>query len=136
MLRKFTIISLLILMISTITSCESENSIGLWEDNIKLSEKQVEFSSNKNSIVINTEGKWWWVHEVSLDRNSNFNINKIDTSANNFIIEETEFRIERKNTTEIHIQMTKNKTNSERILLIDLESGNYFDRIEIIQAGI
>jgi hypothetical protein len=31
--------------------------------------------------------------------------------------------------------MTKNETNSERILIIGLEAGNYFDDIKIIQTG-
>jgi hypothetical protein len=53
-----------------------------------------------------------------------------------FILEETEFSIERieKDTTEIHIKMTKNQTASNRILDIGLESANYYDRIRIIQA--
>ena len=134
-LKKLKGIGLLIIIILSFSSCESERPIGLWDDNIKLSEKEAQFSSDKNSIVINTEGEWWWIHEISLNGNSSFDLNGIDTAANNFIIEETEFRIERKNTTEIHIEMTKNETNSERILFIGLEAGNYFDGIKIIQLG-
>ena len=134
-LKKLKGIGLLIIIILSFSSCESERPIGLWDDNIKLSEKEAQFSSDKNSIVINTEGEWWWIHEISLNGNSSFDLNGIDTAANNFIIEETEFKIERKNTTEIHIEMTKNETNSERILFIGLEAGNYFDGIKIIQLG-
>ena len=134
-LKKLKGIGLLIILISSLSSCESERPIGLWDDNIKLSEKEAHFSSDKNSIVINTEGEWWWIHEISLNGNSSFDISGIDTTSNNFIIEETEFRIERKNTTEIHIEMTKNETNSERILIIGLEAGNYFDGIRIVQSG-
>ncbi|MBE7628599.1 hypothetical protein [Tenacibaculum piscium] len=134
MLKKIKEIGIVIIIISAFACCDSEKPIGLWDDNIKLSQKKVQFSSEKNSIVINTKGKWWWIHEVSLNGNSNFDLNKIDTNANNFIIKETEFKIERKNTTEIHIEMTKNKTNYERILFIGLEAGNYFDGIKITQA--
>ena len=125
-LKKLKGIGLLIIIILSFSSCESERPIGLWDDNIKLSEKEAQFSSDKNSIVINTEGEWWWIHEISLNGNSSFDLNGIDTAANNFIIEETEFRIERKNTTEIHIEMTKNETNSERILFIGLEARELF----------
>ena len=113
-LKKLKGIGLLIIIILSFSSCESERPIGLWDDNIKLSEKEAQFSSDKNSIVINTEGEWWWIHEISLNGNSSFDLNGIDTAANNFIIEETEFRIERKNTTEIH--------NFDNAKFIDLQN--------------
>jgi hypothetical protein len=134
-LKKLKRIGLLIIIISAFSCSKSEIPLGLWDDNIKLSEKEAQFSSGKNSIVINTEGEWWWIHEISLNGNSSFAISGIDTTANNFIIEETEFTIERKNANEINIEMEKNETNSERILIIGLQAGNYFDGIKIVQAG-
>ncbi|UMB54685.1 hypothetical protein MKD41_04255 [Lutibacter sp. A64] len=132
-IKRIGLLSIIILSLSCCNS-DSKESIGLWDDNIKLSQKTVEFSSDKNSIVITTEGEWWWIDMVTLNDDSNFDMNEIDTSASNFIIEESEFKIERKNATEIHIEMNKNETNSERILFIGLQAGNYFDRIIITQS--
>ena len=125
------------LFIVAIYSCSNskETPIGLWDDNIKLSQKEAQFTTENDSIVITTEGEWWWIHEISLNENSNFDLSGIDTNAKNFIIDETEFKIERKNATEIHIEMTKNLTGSERVLIIGLEAGDYFDRIIITQSA-
>jgi hypothetical protein len=106
-------------------------------DNIKLSEKEDYFSPDGDSVVITTGGKSWWIYRLSLGGNSNYDLRGKDTSSENFILEETEFSIERieKDTTEIHIKMTKNQTASNRILDIGLESANYYDRIRIIQLA-
>ncbi len=127
---------ILFLGLLTIYSCSNskDTPIGLWPDIIKLSQKKAQFTAENNSIVITTEGEWWWIDEISLNENSNFDLSAIDTTAKNFIIDETEFKIERKNTTEIHIEMTKNQTGSERILIIGLGAGDYHDRIIITQS--
>lgn len=92
-------------------------------------------TAEQNSIVITTKGEWWWIHGISMNKSINFDISGIDTTSKNFVIDETEFRIERKNSTEIHIEMAKNQTGAERVLYIGLEAGDYFDGIKITQSA-
>ncbi len=127
----------LLMALFTCSSCTKKtNLIGIWDDNIKLSQKEAQFIAEKDSIIITTEGEWWWITGISLNGVSNFDLSGIDTSAKNFVINQTEFRIERRNATEIYIEMTKNLSNSEKILIIGLEAGDYFDGIKITQSAI
>ncbi len=130
--RKLSIVGLMLILLSSV-SCLEDRPDGDWDDNIHLSQKKVEFTSAKNSITITTKGKWWWICDVSLN-GKHLNLEGMNTSKGNFVINQEEFRIERRDTTEIHIEMTKNTTRTERILDIELEAGDYFDRIEVIQA--
>ena len=123
----FTVLFLIVL------SC-SDSKDGDWDDNIKLSQKEVQLSSGQNNVEISTEGTGWWIGEVSMDGEL-FDLNGIDTTKENFTIEETEFSIERKNSTEIYISMQQNRTESARVLIIGLQAGNYFDGIKITQSG-
>jgi hypothetical protein len=135
---KLKVIGIVIILISSYSCSNSDRPdrpIGDWDDNIKLSQKEAKLTSENDSIVITTEGEWWWIYNISLNGESNFDLSGIDTTAKNFIVDETEFKIERKNTTEIHIEMTKNQTGSERVLIIGLEAGDYFDRILITQSA-
>ena len=116
-----------------ILSC-SDSKDGYWDDNIKLSQKEVQFSSEQNISEISTEGTGWWIGEISMD-GALLDLNGVDTTKENFTIEETEFSIERKNATEIHIKMKQNQTELERVLSIGLQAGNYFDGIKITQSG-
>ena len=116
-------------------SCNDEEKlIGLWDDIIKLSEKEVTISAESNSLVITTEGTGWWINEIGLDDDWSYDIDGIDTSQD-FLIEENDFIIERINTNEIHISMTENQSGLDnRILSITLQAGNYSDRVRIIQS--
>lgn len=129
---KKTII--LFLVLGAVFSCTTKKD-GDWDDIIKLSEKQVTFAAEASSVQINTEGTWWWVHGIGLNDDWTFDLSNIDTSQNNFTIDEAEFKIERKNGTEIYISMTQNETGQERTLTIGLQAGNYADGIRIIQAA-
>ncbi len=132
-MKKITFL-LVILNLILISCSEKEDKqiIGKWEDNIKLSEKQVKFSNQKDSVKITTEGKNWWFNSIEFN-NKQINFNRDDYGLKNFIIENSDFRIERKNSQEIYILINKNKTNKKRILLITLQAGDYFDRIEVTQ---
>ena len=116
-------------------SCDSKEPDGKWDDNIKLSEKELSISAEINSVVITTEGTGWWIHGIGLNDDWNYDLNSIDTTKKNFVIEEDEFTIERKNATEIHISMTQNETGFERVLVIGLQAGNYADGIKITQTA-
>ncbi|MBN2259660.1 MAG: hypothetical protein JW702_03910, partial [Clostridiales bacterium] len=49
-------------------SCsDNEDPIGKWDDNIKLSARYAEFSSESDSITIKTKGDWWWINGISFE---------------------------------------------------------------------
>lgn len=60
-------IGLFILMISYISCSNPDDLIGKWDDNIKLSQKEVQFSTDNNFAVISTEGKGWWIVGISMN---------------------------------------------------------------------
>ena len=128
----FGIISILFL---NAASCGADEPNGKWDDSINLSEKEVTISAESNSLVITTVGTWWWINGIGLDDDWSYDISGIDTTQDDFLIEENEFTIERKNVNEIHISLTENQSDVERTLTIGLQAGNYFDRIEVIQSG-
>jgi len=131
-LTKLNIIGILILLLGI--SCTKSMPDGKWDDNIRLSQKEVEISGENNSLLITTEGEWWWIIDITLDE-THIDFSGVDTTQSDFVIENNEFKIERENTTEIHIDMYNNSTGSSRILRIRLEAGDYFDGITITQLS-
>ncbi|WP_321997089.1 hypothetical protein [Draconibacterium orientale] len=126
---------LLLISLFTIISCkDKETLIGIWDDNIKLSQKEVEFDANENSVILTTEGEWWWIDSIKFDEEY-LNLEGLDTSSDDFIIEAPEFTVERKNTTEIYISMSENPGDNPRVLRIGLEAGDYFDHIRVKQLA-
>jgi len=61
-------------------------------------------------------------------------ITNIEVGAKNFVVNNLDFQIERKEGNKITISLTRNNSNSERILQIGLQNGNYFDGIKIVQS--
>lgn len=125
---------ILILAICTTYSCTDKKE-GDWDDNIKLSQKEVTITADSNSVTISTEGTSWWIQGIGLNDDWTYDISGIDTTKQNFIIDEAEFKIERKNGTEIYISMAQNETGLERTLTFGLQAGNYGDGIKIIQSA-
>lgn len=125
----------LLLVLAVFFSCSEPEKEGDWDDNIGLSQKEVQFSGSENSIVITTKGEGWWIYDVSLNGNSNFE--PTENSDGQFFIDEDEdeFMVERRSAKELHIEMSANTTGSERILIIGLQNGNYFDGIAITQSA-
>ena len=135
MKEKF-LLGLISILFLSVLSCESaDQPDGKWDDNIKLSTKEVNFTAEPNSVVINTEGTFWWISEIGLNNDWDYDLSGIDTTQDSFLIEEPEFTIERRNAREIYISMVENQSVDERTLTIGLQAGNYFDGIQIIQAG-
>lgn len=127
----------LILSLSVLYACSDKNVsplVGKWNDIIKLSQKEALISAEKDSILITTQGEWWWITSISIN-DSAYDFHEVNTTGNNFTIKGKDFKIERKNKTEIYILMFKNETGAERILKIGLEAGDYFDRIIVNQAS-
>ena len=128
---KRNIILILIIIINM--SC-SDSKDGDWDDNIKLSQKELRFDSLENLAVITTEGDAWWISGIFFKDGQTYDLSNVDTTANNFTITESAFTLERKNGKEISIKLYENTTGSERVLTVGLQAGNYFDGITIIQS--
>lgn len=127
-------IFLLLILLSSI-ACSNETLIGKWEDIIKLSQKKVFFDANENTITITTEGEWWWINAISLN-NTYIDFSEIDTTLDNYSIVKPEFTFERIDATIIKIKMSENLAETERILRISIEAGDYFDGIVVTQSAL
>ncbi|MDX1718913.1 MAG: hypothetical protein R3353_02045 [Salegentibacter mishustinae] len=113
-------------------SC-SDSKDGIWEDNIELSQKEVQFGASQDSVIVTTKKDGWWIVEVSLNGATDFE--QMENSNGEFLMDENKFTIERRSPKKLYIEMSPNSTNSERKLIISLQNGNYFDGITIKQAA-
>ena len=134
-MKKIIIYGFFTLIWISIISCStSGNDDGIWDDNIKLSQKTVTLNSNENSITITTESTYWWLNGILLN-NNNVELTNVNTLSKNFVITNQDFEVERKEDgKKIIITLNQNNTNSERILMISMQNGDYFDRVKVIQA--
>ena len=123
----------LLLLMAVLFSCSEAEQDGDWDDNIGLSQKEVQLSSSEDSIVITTKQVGWWINEVSLNGTRDFE--PTENANGNFLLDEEGFFIERRSPKELYVEMSPNATGSERKLRIGLQNGNYFDGVIIIQAG-
>ena len=114
-------------------SCK-KGTDGHWDDNIKLSTKAVAFNSSLSSATITTESTSWWLNQISFNGN-NVDLGDLDKVSKNFIVTEPDFTVERKEDgKKIVVTMNPNTSNAERTLLISMQSGDYFDGINVKQA--
>ena len=121
------------IMLSLLMFSCSENE-GAWKDNIQLSQKEAVFSANSDSLTIMANGTDdWWISDVSLDDDF-IDIDSINTILDSFDILHGDFIIHKYNQKELKIIMNTNLTDKQRILIIGLQSGNYFDQIKITQS--
>ncbi len=115
-------------------SCSDQyDPLGKWGDNIKLSTKNVEFNSTADSVTITTEGEWWWVNEISVGDTSYHHFEDINLEADNYVIQDTCFVVERRDKTQLFIKVDENPSNVERVIVVGLEAGDYFDRVTVKQ---
>ena len=129
----------LILSVLLISSCsDKEDPIGKWDDNIKLSTKNVAFDAKADSVIITTEGDWWLVNGISINGISSiyYNRDSIDLESNSYTIEGDCYTVERRDKNTLFVKMNENLTGKERKMLITLEAGDYFDYVGIKQAPI
>ena len=128
-MKKIILQLIFLFTIISVVSCEK----GKWDDNIKLSSKEVVFNSLQQSKTITTQSTNWWLGGISLD-GVNVDFTNIDRLSKNWIITQPEFQIERADDgKKIIISMNPNNTSSDRTVLISLQSGDYFDHIKVIQ---
>lgn len=121
-------------------SCTTEKGdpIGRWSDNIKLSKKSVEFDAQADSVIIKTEGDWWWIEGIRLNDSiyQYYHRSDINLESDRYTIKEEEFVVERRDKNTLFIKMEENSAEEPRLLDITVEAGNYFDYVVIKQAGI
>lgn len=108
---------------------------GLWEDNIKLSQKIANFTAAPDSVTIKTEGDWWWVCYVSLNGLEIDCLKDVNLESEHYVIEQDGFYIERVDKNTLLIKLDENTTSEERVLIVGLEAGDYFDGVRVTQAA-
>lgn len=134
---KKTIILLMTIVGLSACSHREEQLIGIWDDIIKLSTKDVDLTAKTDSVTITTEGNWWWINSISFEDStySYYNREDIDLESDSYSIKEDCFIVERRDKNTLFIKLYKNSTNKKRGMSITLEAGDYFDYINITQAA-
>lgn len=123
--------SSLLLASLVLTGCDSDEIDGQWNDNIKLSQRTVEFSQKRDSILITTEGEGWWIAGISFEGASDYQHGSIGHEE--FLLEEEHFELERRSPTTLYIEFQANQTSNPQILFVQLQNGNYFDGVKVTQ---
>ncbi len=121
-----------LMIISVCISCSRND--GSWDDIIELSQSEVLFTSDADSIIVTTNGEGWWISNISFNEEE-LDLSSLDTTKDQFDIIETEFIVSRNSKKEMQIKITENDSLQERKLIIGLQAGNYFDHLRIIQEG-
>jgi hypothetical protein len=125
-----------LLFVVVLSSCSKDSPDGKWDDNIKLSTKYVEFSSAQDSVIITTEGSWWWINAIMLgDSTYNYFNNDIDFESDSYTISEDSFVVEKRDSYTLSVRMEANNDNKARTLKLSLQAGDYFDDVTILQAA-
>jgi len=96
-----------------------------------LSGHEYSFNANGDSTFVTSKGTSWWFADVMLvsthyflpQANSNCKLIYIDSN----------FQIERRSCDSLFVKMNINKTNSSRVLWIQLQAGDYFNSIMFTQ---
>jgi hypothetical protein len=125
-----------LLFVVVLSSCSKDSPIGKWDDNIKLSTKYVEFSSAQDSVIITTEGSWWWINAIMLgDSTYSYFNNDVDFGSDSYTISEDSFVVEKRDSYTLFVRMEANNDDKERTLKLFLQAGDYFDGVTILQAA-
>jgi hypothetical protein len=125
---------ILLVIIITAYSCKDQ-LIGKWDDNIKLSTKNVEFGSAADSVIITTKGEWWWITDISIDLESFYDFRDIDQESDHYTIVQNGITVERRDLKTMFIKVEANPLDRKRVISVGLEAGDYFDRVYVNQAA-
>ena len=117
-----------------ITSCDKEDSIGKWSDNIKLSADSAELSASADSVAFTTGGTWWWVTHITINDTTYYPSEDIAEYYNYSILNDG-ILVERRDTTTLFIKAEANLTGISRKIIVGLEAGDYFDSVNVTQAA-
>lgn len=128
----------LIVFLLFISSCSDKNApIGKWDDIIGLSIKNAKLTAATDSVIITTEGDWWWINAIAFEDSTYiyYNRDDINLESDSYLIKEEQFVIERKDKNTLFVKINENNTGIERKMNITLEAGNYFDKVTIVQSA-
>jgi len=131
-MKSFFMISLLAAT-AALWSCTETKDEGDWDDNIHLSQKTDEFNASGDSIIITTQGEWWWITDIAVNGTYYYNFPDVDLEANSYVIAQDGFMVERRNKTTLFIRLDANPLNTARVVKVGLEAGDYFDSVTITQ---
>ena len=129
-----SVVLLLLLTLSFSCSNNIEGEYNCCNNNIILPKESIQFSSESNSVTINTKGKDWLLNSINLN-GKRLDISNIDFTAKQYKITESEFTLERKNANEIFIVMNKNASGKERELKVLLQYFGILGYININQLA-
>ncbi|MDF1547316.1 MAG: hypothetical protein P1P88_05810 [Bacteroidales bacterium] len=129
--------AIFLLSIFLISSCTIKEPLGIWDDNILLSTRNIELSADTDSAIVTTGGNWWWIDGISYNDSiyMYYGSEEVDLESDSYTIAEEDFIIERRNKNTLFIKLLKNETGAERLMTISLEAGDYFDYVAVKQVA-
>lgn len=133
-MKKLGFLLNLLLIGVLLISCSGSSDvevIGKWSDNIHLSQKNVNFATNGGTVTITSQGNWW-LNDISLN-NVSYDIKSVNKLSESFLFESNDIRVEKIDAKTLLIKTNINSTNKQRVFIIEIQSGDYFDRIYITQ---
>lgn len=127
---------ILVAIITSVFSCDQKSEGDNSRNNsIVLSANNANLSSSKDSIVITTKAKLWWVNDILV--NGNYLIfNPDDTEKQNFEIHGDWFSIEKCDNQKLIVRVDANKSTCERKIKIRLETSGNIDDIDLNQLAM
>jgi hypothetical protein len=126
----------LITLFFCFSSCKDKYELdGKWDDNIKLSAKNVEFDSGIDSVTVKTGGNFWWITDVTVNGTIFHLPENINIESNAYSFSKDCFVVERKDKNTLFVKVLENQSSAKRVINIGLEAGDYFDNLTITQAS-
>lgn len=118
---------------ATITGVQEEMTTGQWDDNIGLSTKSITLNGAGDPVVINTEGKHWWITSIEVDGETLYNFS-YDNTENRNMYQTGIFNLKcgwlNVNVDDWTLNISADTNYGEgRTFKINLQSGDYFDCI-------
>ena len=136
-MMKYLFFNLSIAFSISLFSCSkvSEKKPGDWDDNIKLSTRNVVFNASADSVTIKTEGSWWGISDISVDNKYFTHFDSIKISNDTYSIKHDCFVVERRDKNTLFIKVSENPLHTQRVIGVGLTAGDYFDRVKITQKS-
>lgn len=112
----------------SITGRQSAMPDGDWDDVIGLSTRDVSFGKEGGTVEVATQWEYWWMTDITL----NGEVYAVDYGETSHV---KDWVSASKIGMTLQIEVSPNDTGAERTFSIGLEAGNYFDRVEGVQAA-
>lgn len=122
--------------LDTIKGTQQEAMLGDWLDCIGLSKKKITFPAEGGTITVDTKESGWWLNTIDVEGIKTI----IELEDNDLISEGEKYRKKCDWLTvctsykKIELTVEPNTTGKERLFSVDLQSGDFFDTIQGIQA--